>query len=219
MVPLIAAGLLSGGGALGGSILNNLQNRRLANNAQNFELEMWNRSNEYNSPAAQMARLKSAGLNPNLVYGTGTVSGNSSSAPPRAHVPEINNVITPMLGALLDTIRTQASTANTQAETANKIADTKNKGILFDNLTNQYQIGQFKLTDILPYESALLKQKFDFNKKLYNYQSSLFDPNLTLMQNKSEMSKYDLGLQKALYEFNKNNPMIQAIMRAISLFK
>ena len=31
----------------------------------------WAMQNEYNSPSAQMARLKQAGLNPNLVYGSG----------------------------------------------------------------------------------------------------------------------------------------------------
>lgn len=31
----------------------------------------WNMQNDYNSPASQMARLKAAGLNPNLVYGSG----------------------------------------------------------------------------------------------------------------------------------------------------
>lgn len=31
----------------------------------------WNMQNAYNSPAQQMARLKAAGLNPNLVYGNG----------------------------------------------------------------------------------------------------------------------------------------------------
>lgn len=45
----------------------------------------WNMQNEYNSPKEQMARLKAAGLNPNLVYGNGvdTTSGpvRSSDAP------------------------------------------------------------------------------------------------------------------------------------------
>lgn len=31
----------------------------------------WQRQNEYNSPSGQMARLREAGLNPNLVYGNG----------------------------------------------------------------------------------------------------------------------------------------------------
>lgn len=34
-------------------------------------LSDWNMQNAYNSPEAQMARLKAAGLNPNLVYGSG----------------------------------------------------------------------------------------------------------------------------------------------------
>lgn len=31
----------------------------------------WTMQNEYNSPTSQMARLREAGLNPNLVYGNG----------------------------------------------------------------------------------------------------------------------------------------------------
>lgn len=41
----------------------------------------WATQNEYNSPQAQMARLKAAGLNPNLVYGNGSVVANSQSMP------------------------------------------------------------------------------------------------------------------------------------------
>lgn len=45
-------------------------------------LQMWNLQNEYNSPTQQMARLRSAGLNPNLVYGSG-VTGNSTGSTPQ----------------------------------------------------------------------------------------------------------------------------------------
>ena len=34
-------------------------------------LDDWNRQTLYNSPIEQMKRLKEAGLNPNLVYGSG----------------------------------------------------------------------------------------------------------------------------------------------------
>ena len=44
---------------------------------------------EYNSPKAQMARFKEAGLNPNLIYGQGT-SGNQSA--PLTY-PEVRPVI------------------------------------------------------------------------------------------------------------------------------
>lgn len=42
-------------------------------------LNMWNLQNEYNSPTQQMARIRAAGLNPNLVYGNG-VTGNSAGS-------------------------------------------------------------------------------------------------------------------------------------------
>lgn len=43
-------------------------------------LDFWHMQNTYNSPEQQMARLKEAGLNPNLVYGSGA-DATSSSAP------------------------------------------------------------------------------------------------------------------------------------------
>lgn len=42
-------------------------------------IEFWNMQNEYNHPKAQMARLQEAGLNPNLIYGSGA-SGASGNA-------------------------------------------------------------------------------------------------------------------------------------------
>lgn len=47
--------------------------------ARKDALSDYNMQNEYNSPASQMERLKQAGLNPNLVYGTG--AGSMTAAP------------------------------------------------------------------------------------------------------------------------------------------
>lgn len=44
-----------------------------------WEEEMWHMSNTYNSPQAQMARLKQAGINPRLVYGSSGATGGMSS--------------------------------------------------------------------------------------------------------------------------------------------
>lgn len=46
-----------------------------------WNLEQWNRENEYNTPSAQLARLKNAGLNPNLIYGNGSAVTTSASSP------------------------------------------------------------------------------------------------------------------------------------------
>lgn len=45
--------------------------REMYGKQRNDALADWNMQNEYNSPAAQMLRLREAGLNPNLVYGNG----------------------------------------------------------------------------------------------------------------------------------------------------
>lgn len=44
-------------------------------------IEDWRRQNKYNDPSAQMARLKAAGLNPNMIYGSGTAAATGSGAP------------------------------------------------------------------------------------------------------------------------------------------
>lgn len=48
------------------------------NKQRRDSLADWNMQNEYNSPGAQMARLKAAGLNPNLVYGNGATATATS---------------------------------------------------------------------------------------------------------------------------------------------
>lgn len=47
------------------------------------DLEMWDLQNQYNSPAAQRARIEAAGLNPQLAFsqGVSATSGNATNAP------------------------------------------------------------------------------------------------------------------------------------------
>lgn len=85
--------LISAGGSLLGGVAGSLfgkksqdntnkQQMELAKYQYEKNLEMWNRQNEYNAPSAQMQRYQEAGLNPNLIYNSGTaVSGNSSTSP------------------------------------------------------------------------------------------------------------------------------------------
>lgn len=55
---------------------------RAADTAYQRDVAMWNMQNAYNAPSAQMERLQKAGLNPNLVYGGGSVTGNTAGSPP-----------------------------------------------------------------------------------------------------------------------------------------
>lgn len=61
-------------------------------NAQNHKwaVEAENREREYNSPVAQMQRLKDAGLNPNLIYGSSANTGNLNARTSTAEAPQLS---------------------------------------------------------------------------------------------------------------------------------
>lgn len=95
IIPLIAGAVAGIGQSLLGSRTakyntdaTNRANRELAEYAYSKDLEMWERNNAYNSPMAQMQRLKEAGLNPNLVYGNGAVA-NTGGQIPRYSAPRV----------------------------------------------------------------------------------------------------------------------------------
>lgn len=48
----------------------NAKNEELARLQNQWQIEQWQRENNYNSPSAQRARLEAAGLNPGLMYGS-----------------------------------------------------------------------------------------------------------------------------------------------------
>lgn len=67
-----------------------------AEKERDYNFRMWQLTNQYNSPTEQMARLKAAGLNPNMVYGSGNAAGLSSSKAPeykRANTPSFSEVL------------------------------------------------------------------------------------------------------------------------------
>lgn len=75
---------------------------RAATVANQRNIENWNRQNQYNDPSAAMARLKAAGLNPNMVYGTGSATGGTAGSVggASAPVPNIQDIPVNMPNAL-----------------------------------------------------------------------------------------------------------------------
>ena len=71
---------VSGGFGLIGQAINYGFQKKLAAQQNEYNLNMWNLQNEYNSPQAQMQRLEDAGLNKALMYGQGS-TGNAGNAP------------------------------------------------------------------------------------------------------------------------------------------
>lgn len=84
VLPFVGIGsdLLTTGANAMMNAANNRQQRAFAREMYRVQrtdsLSDWNMQNFYNSPAQQMARLKAAGLNPNLVYGNGATATSPS---------------------------------------------------------------------------------------------------------------------------------------------
>lgn len=118
----------------------NLYNSRESDKARKWNEEQalaaWQRETAYNSPAAQMNRMRAAGLNPDLAYG-GVSSGNASApvASPVSPIPSAGaggyNTVDYMSGLGVPSVgesvinginlaRTVAETKNIQADTAKK---------------------------------------------------------------------------------------------------
>lgn len=114
MDPLIGSALISGGSSLLGGFLSSGSSRSAAREANKLTRELYYADREYNTPANQVARLREAGLNPNLVYGSsGSVSGNTSKGAPR--MDSIGGYDFDFAGAL-NAMATEASIRKTDKE-------------------------------------------------------------------------------------------------------
>lgn len=110
-IPIVASALAG----LGGNIFGNKSRKREASRSRAHDLNMWDKTNAYNHPSAQMERLRNAGLNPNLVYGgsSGGTAGTANALPGAkdAKINDISMGENPMMQYV--------SLKNTQAQTDN----------------------------------------------------------------------------------------------------
>ena len=135
------------------------QQKELQQDAQSYNTLMFNMANAYNSPSAQMARFKAAGLNPNLMYGqmantasAPSISAGSAPSPSQMQAPSLME--TAQLGLL------EAQKRNIDADTADKEASAGEKGANTQLITTQEMIN---------------KADLDIRKKLADSQISVND--------------------------------------------
>jgi len=93
MLPLLAAGAVAGAGLAqtGLDYWQSLKDQALTRETNALNYRMWQEGLEYNKPVNQVSRLKDAGLNPALMYGTGQ-GANVGSPPPRAEAPRQGSI-------------------------------------------------------------------------------------------------------------------------------
>nr|DAO11739.1 MAG TPA: DNA pilot protein VP2 [Microviridae sp.] len=164
IAPLVAAGIAAGASSLIGNIfgtkssnshnmkinqMNNEFNAREAEKARQYQTEMWNKTNDWNSPKNIRKRLQQAGYNPYLGMDSsnvGTAQNAGSSSPASAASP-IQNIPLQFDGiqhALSTAIQMDNSTKVSNAEVSSlqgqkSLADAK----AADTLSN---IDWYKLT-------------------------------------------------------------------------
>ena len=95
-------------------------------------LEFWHMQNSYNSPQEQMKRLQEGGLNPNLVYGSGSPQGQASPV----STPDVKPV----------------NHRFPQAQDFNFLAQ------YFDSQIKQAQVDNLKVDNAVKLEDAMLKE-------------------------------------------------------------
>lgn len=143
----LLAGLISAGGSAGSSFMDrradkkaakrrNQHEQRLANQEHHintnmmhyqnqWNLDQWNRANEYNSPIQQMQRFSEAGLNPHLIYGKGSHSAGTAAPLRSVDAKPYNRVEVRSVGEGLNTFSNIARQMNLNAQTNNVRAMTQ----------------------------------------------------------------------------------------------
>lgn len=194
----------------------NLDNINMANIAWERDLEMWKRNNLYNSPQEQMARLKAAGLNPNLVYGSGSVVGNTSGQIPKYQRPEMRRVDVPgfTFGNLIPMMQGIAKTtqqinnlkANTEALGTKKVLDNTAAALNIAREADTREKTGYNIS-IRDYQTDALKQS---NKKLGQQitnlalQKELMDIDKDVKKERKTQAEYQTDVEKLKSDLAKD---------------
>ena len=149
----------------------NRANMKLAQYQYEKNLEMWNRENEYNTPANQRKRMEAAGLNPALMYGSGSVANTAGSAP-QFDAPKLSAYTD--FGDMGVGLGIQAMMAGKQAR--NVDADTEKKEQETSNLATTQRLtsidADLRALQVIGQQIANSKSEFERStmKQLYELQ-------------------------------------------------
>lgn len=115
-------------------------NLNLSRQQNQWNIEQWNRENAYNSPAAQMARYKAAGLNPDLMYGQQNLAAASPemTAGEGSQPTDVSNLANKR--TIGDTIAQASATrlTNAQAKLAESQADKVDAETVGQTINNEW---------------------------------------------------------------------------------
>lgn len=147
-IPVAAIPFIAGAFGLGSNALSNYGRKKRESNRRFYDMQMehsrrqydqamWDKVNKYNHPIEQMARLKGAGLNPNLIYGSspGSAVGNAQSIASgkqlqgQAPQYQIDNPMTPFMDTKVKQAQSNNMDADAKLKTAQAIKTGKDAGV------------------------------------------------------------------------------------------
>lgn len=142
-------------GSLASSLVSNRGALRRQQRADRENIRFWNMQNQYNHPLAQIERLKEAGLNPNLIYGSsvaGATGSAGSIAPSKAAPYNINNPVQSGISGMLAPSQKNNVDANTAKTLEDAGVSGLNKKLLAKNFNSLVEIQRLNVEN----ESARL---------------------------------------------------------------
>jgi hypothetical protein len=180
-------------GSLASSLLGNRGAKRRQQQADRQNIKFWEMQNAYNTPKAQMGRLKDAGLNPNLIYGSNANTGIAGSVSPSKASPynvqnpvpsavqtalsvaQINNIDSITKKNEAETARTlgltpfQVNTALSKADQAKQQAIAEKIKTSIYNTTKQDQINKIVEEALLAKANkSKAEAEAEYTKKMLN---------------------------------------------------
>ncbi|AXH75909.1 MAG: DNA pilot protein [Microviridae sp.] len=230
------AAAISGIANIGSSLVQNAGNRKSQKRAEKANINFWNLQNEYNDPSSQMARLRRAGLNPNLIYGSNAsgASGNAESiSPAKAADYEMRNPLQDV-STFADFRQKEAGTSNLKeqntvlqqeallktATTANTAMRTKQSefdlGLAKELRTTSLQAAQ---TNLRRMEAQTFGDEIDANFKDQTLAARIKDINYRVQMSKEQLKGEELKNSLLQWErelsqlgLNKNDPWYYRII-------
>lgn len=234
----LLAGIATGIGALGGALfgkkstdsanktnlkinqMNNDFNAREAQKARDFQLDMWNKENEYNKASSQRKRLEDAGYNPYMSdaqAGTATgMSGTSAAtaagaAPQVPYTPDFQSVGVNLASALkMMSEKKQTDIENLNMSDFLRSQIWRNIGATdWRNASPEaraYNLSQGRKAAELgmaSLEENLSNQRWSNNLLVANIANSLLDAEAKTVMNKylDENQRAELNIKAANYEY------------------
>lgn len=202
------AGAVVGTGAnIISTAMTNRANERMQQQQNAWNLEQWERNNAYNSPAAQMQRLKAAGLNPDIMYGQNAsgASGNSPApAPGTQPIPKQPFRVDPYLTAQLKLLASQTYKNNMDGKVSD-IQAQNDEELMYDERLQKLGLTvaqrgyliemsrkEHELGDKIAQETENLKVEHERLKEAINTQVAQTD--LLIQQGRKEEAAYWLFL-------------------------